>query len=273
MKSWRIHRSLTSILLAAGLGAVAAGAAADPGSRAGLWTEGRVYDATAVLASVQSQDPTLEPQGLGETKPKNGKLAMLYSLILPGLGEYYLGSKGRATGFFVVEGALWTTYFVSQGDGNHRQTQYKEFAQIHAGVDPRDDSDYYRTIGNYIGADGPFSANEQVRREARLIYPTDREAQEEYFNENAYTGDDAWLWDSTSDLARYQSMRQSSLDSYHTADLTLGLLLANRLLSVLDVGILSAKMNKNLENETTLSWSLDADARGPGANVVLSRAF
>ena len=231
----------------------------------------RIYDSAALL-----QDTAVEPEANLQVEPKekNVKLAMLYSLLLPGLGESYLGYKGRATAFFVVEGAIWVSFAAFRIQGDHREDLYKEFAEVHAGVAQRNDEEFYRTIGNFIGADGPFSANEQVRRQARSIYPDDREAQDEYFEENAYTGEDEWRWSSEGRLEAYGDMRSSAENSYHNSELAVGLLVANRILSVVDVGIIGARSkSEQADDQARLSWNFEAPQGGPGARVTLSRTF
>lgn len=231
----------------------------------------RIYDSAALL-----QDTTVETEANLQVEPKekNVKLAMLYSLLLPGLGESYLGHKGRATVFFVAEGAIWTSFAVFRIQGGHREDLYKEFAEVNAGVAQRNDEEFYRTIGNFIAADGPFSANEQVRRQARSIYPNDREKQDEYFEENAYTGDDAWTWSSQDRLDRYGEMRSSAENAYHNSELAVGLLVANRILSVVDVGLLGARSKREQpDDQARLSWNFEAPQGGPGARVTLSRTF
>lgn len=230
----------------------------------------RLYDARSML---QGEMPETAPGLSMGQDGKNPKLAMLYSLILPGLGEYYLGHTGRAKGFFVAEGAIWTSFAVFRIQGSHRRDLYREFAEVHAGVAPRNDDDFYRVIGNYVSSDGPFSANEQVRRQARAIYPDNPDAQAQYFNENAYTGNNAWQWQSTQLLDRYRDLRTSSLDAYHRSDLSVGLLVANRLLSIIDAGILGAKAQRALGDKAQLSWDVQAEPGGPSAKVILSRAF
>ena len=118
---------------------------------------------------------------------------------------------------------------------------FREYAQAKAGVSVRDDDEFYRIVGNFVAAEGPYSANEQIRRQARALFPGDREQQDAYIEDHIYTGNDAWRWDSEEERDRFKSMRNSSLDAYHRANLTLGLLVANRLLSVLDVGLISAR--------------------------------
>jgi hypothetical protein len=230
----------------------------------------RIYDAQALLAQTAAEPaPGLEAP---TPSTKNSKLAMLYSLVLPGLGELYLGHKGRATAFFAVEGAIWTSYIAFQSQGGHRKDLYQEFAEVRAGAARKDDDEYYRVIGNYISSDGPFSANEGVRRQARALYPNNPAEQQAYYEEHAYTGDDSWNWFSEADLDRYKDMRTESLDAYQKADYSLGAAVANRLLSIIDVGILGAQASHD-EDEAEIHMNMTGGREGPGAQLVLSRSF
>jgi len=262
---------LAAAALAAGLvSAASAAAPAPPGSTPHLYPQ-RLYDAARILEQAPETPGVALPRSSGE---KNPKLAMLYSLLLPGLGEQYLGHTGRAKGFFVAEGGIWTAFAVFRTQGGHRKDLYHEYAQVNAGVKPRNDDDFYRVVGNYLSSDGPYSANEFVRRQARALWPgvdeASRRAREQYIAENGYFGDNSWDWPSTETLIAYQKMRKSSLDAYHRADLTVGLLLANRLLSVLDVGFLAKGRGGD---HAGLSWHLDAGPEGPGAQLTLARSF
>jgi hypothetical protein len=229
----------------------------------------RLYDAGTVLARSEV------PSGPGVAIPSTGKnprLAMLYSLLLPGLGEAYLGHDGRAKAFFVAEGAIWTSFAVFRIQGGHRKDLYQEFAEIHAGVPVRDDDEYYRIIGNYVASDGPFSANERIRQEARAAFPNNPDAQDAYFQEHAYLGDDAWSWGSAEEMERYRSMRDASIDAFHRSTFSVGLALANRILSVVDTGILGSKF-KTAGDKAGLSWDVAADPRGSGARILVTKAF
>jgi len=265
------NRTLAWILagcatLAAAAAAVPAGA--DPGP-ASLYPD-RLYSAARALHAPADD---LQPALAAAPDGKNPKLAMLLSLLLPGMGEQYLGHTGRAKAFFAAEGAIWTSFAVFRVQGNHRKTLYKEYAEVFAGVPPRDDEEYYRTIGNFLSSDGPFSANESIRRQARAQYPNSPQRQQEFYDQYAYTGDDTWTWENADRWSQYQDMRSASLDAIRRSELSLGLLVANRLLSVIDAGIIAARRNRGHANESKVSWNLEAGPQGPEATVVLSRAF
>lgn len=240
------------------------------GQASSLWPD-RIFDGRALL-----QTQNMDPQPALVTRPdeKNPKLAMLYSLVLPGLGETYLGRPDRAKIFFAAEGAIWTSFAVFRIQGSHRKDLYKEFAEIHAGVPQRDDDTYYRTIGNFLGSDGPFSANETIRRQARALFPDDPSAQQQFFDENAYTGDDTWMWESEMLLDRYREMRSSSLSAFRRSELSLGLLVANRLISVLHTGLIGSRRNlAQADDQSRLFWTVEAGRFGPGGRITLTRSF
>jgi hypothetical protein len=229
----------------------------------------RLYDSRQVLELAAAEPGP----GLALDAPvKNPKLAMLFSLLLPGLGEHYLGHTGRAKVFFATEGLIWTSFAVFRVQGAHREDLYREYAEVHAGVSPRDDDDFYRQIGNFNSSDGPYSANEVVRRQARAIYPNNPDAQQSYFDENAYTGDNAWNWSDPSIREQYRDLRSSSLDAFHRSELSIGAAVANRLLSIIDAGILASKLNRAASPESGgVSWQIQAEPEG--GRLTLSRAF
>jgi hypothetical protein len=64
-------------------------------------------------------------------KGKSVKKAFLYSLIVPGSGEFYAGSKIKAAIFLGVDVGLWALYFNYHGKGKDKETEYKGFADDH----------------------------------------------------------------------------------------------------------------------------------------------
>ncbi|NNF08111.1 MAG: hypothetical protein HKN21_15210 [Candidatus Eisenbacteria bacterium] len=232
----------------------------------------RVYSASAILESSEEEFTGAQLRNLEGYK--DPRLAMLYSLLLPGLGEMWLGHTTRAKAFFVAEAGVWTAFGIFETQGSHREKIYKEYAADFAGVPVRDDNEFYRIIGNFPAAEGPFSANEAIRRQARALFPNNRGQQESYVGENGYFGDSSWEWQTQEEFNRYRELRSRSLDSYNNADLTLGLLLVNRLASVVDAGLLANKRNKSLaQDQMGFHWSVEPGSEGPSAKFVLARNF
>ncbi|HEX7878141.1 MAG TPA: hypothetical protein VF720_01950, partial [Candidatus Eisenbacteria bacterium] len=176
----------------------------------------------------------------------NPKTAMLYSLLLPGLGQQAAGRGERARVFYAIEAGIWTSFAIFRVQGDQRQDRYIEYAEFTAGVDASGkDDDYWRTLAQYERSDpGPASANEFVRRQARALYPGDIVAQQQYFADNGYFENDTWDWQNSDNLARYQSLRSSSLDSYDKAELSIFAAIANRVVSVIDAARVAGQANR-----------------------------
>jgi len=200
-----------------------------------------VPDLASCLASRPSAFGTAS-QAPGALSPDEGSTAkskakaLALSALLPGAGQYYAGKKGRATFFFLAESAIWTSLVVFEVQGHLRKNNYKEYAELMTGVDAEGKPDeFYRALGQYVRSDpGPGSYNESIRREARALYPNDREKQEQYLLENGYFGDDAWQWQSEEDQARYKDLRKKSQLSFRRATYMVGLAVANRILAAMD---------------------------------------
>ncbi len=135
--------SLISGLILCSFAAMTAGAPAETSS-----IDSRAYvPAPAALSSPDLKDtalPTAEtdtrlaalwPFGGGNgsnaaLQPKSPRKAFFLSLLLPGLGEYYTGSK-RGIAFLGVEALGWWMYAHYTGKGNDIESEFESFADAH----------------------------------------------------------------------------------------------------------------------------------------------
>ena len=78
-------------------------------------------------------EPTLRTQ---ERKGKSSKRAFLLSALVPGLGEWYAGSKKRGLIFFGAEAALVGMWAAWTGKGNDLEEEFRAVADEH--WDPED---------------------------------------------------------------------------------------------------------------------------------------
>ena len=231
----------------------------------------------------QTTDPAAPPPGsaptsTGTAAPTTSKKALLYSLLLPGLGELSMGEKGRATGFFIAEGLIWTNFAYWNVAGNMRQDDYVEQAQLNAGVGVSNESDdYWRLVGQYESSsgEGPGSYEEQLRREARDTYPGDPAAQDAFVAENLPTGDRAWSWSTTALQSAYIDTRESSNRANNKAKYSFAAAILNRVVSVIDVQCLRHKAAKAARGESAIraETRVYADAVEDGGRVVVERRF
>lgn len=67
----------------------------------------------------------LSGQAASEKSPKT---AFFLSLLVPGLGELYAGTKTRAAGFMGAEALTWIAYVSWRGKGNDIKAEFRAFA-------------------------------------------------------------------------------------------------------------------------------------------------
>ena len=267
------------VLLAAALPAAASPslALAESPARA-AWAPLPAIYGEAWLA--QTTDPAAPPPAMGSTPapPTSSKKALLYSLLLPGLGEMSMGEKGRATGFFIAEGLIWANFTYWTVAGNLRQDDYIEQAQLNAGVGvSKESDDYWRLVGQYTSSsgEGPGSYEEELRREARDTYPSDPAAQDAFVAEHLPTGDRAWSWSTPALQAEYTDTRETSNRAHNKAKYSFAAAILNRVVSVIDVQMLRHKASKAAQGESAIraQTRVYADAVEDGGRLVVERRF
>lgn len=233
-----------------------------PFARAVPSTRGALMAQIGGHSGGDSREKERKPEALpaGEQRV-NPRKAMLYSLLLPGLGQQVAGRAERARVFYAIETGIWTSFAVFRIEGHDQKERFIDYAELTAGVNSSGkDDEYWRTISNFERSDpGPGSANELVRRQARALYPGDKDKQDEYFLQNGYFGDDTWDWQNADNLARFQNLRSKSMDSYDRARLSILAALANRIVSVIDAARVARQANRAAgeEKETLLGEALE----------------
>jgi hypothetical protein len=85
-----------------------------------------------------------------ETAKKSAGLAILYSLLLPGMGELYADGYESGKYFTIAEGVLWGTYIGMSVYASNQEENYKAYATYNASISTSGkDDDYFATIGEY----------------------------------------------------------------------------------------------------------------------------
>jgi hypothetical protein len=254
-----------------------------PGVGADAWSPlSALYDAPILAdAAASSQEPsTSQPSSAPASEPAHGSSGakpFLLSILLPGMGQLSMGEKGHAIPFFIAEGLIWTNYAYRQISGHKREDDYIEQAKINAGVGVSDaEDDYWKTVGQYSrsSGEGPNSYEEDLRRDARDLYPSDPAAQDAYVAEHLPTGDQAWEWETEALRAQYQDTRDTANDAFHKAKYSFAAALVNRVVSVIDVQLLRRKQrNESRTGELKPETRIYADALDGGGRVVVQRRF
>ncbi len=181
-----------------------------------------------------------------ETKTKkNAGLAIIYSLLLPGMGELYADNYSSGKYFTIAEGALWATFIGMNVYGNWQENRYKTYAQTYAGVNPDGkDEDYYATIGLYTSIENFTIMKKHLNAD-----------NDEMLNEQKFF----WKWNSTEQRKTYRSMWTSSEQTFNDVRFVVGAMLVNRLISAINAVRSVSSYNSELEKEVSWNVSLGLD--------------
>jgi hypothetical protein len=98
-------------------------------------------------------------QDIYQFKPKSTSKAFLFSLLLPGAGEYYANSKIKAGVFLGLEALFWTGYFVYHNKGGKKEDEFKGFADSHWNREAYHDSIWQRYLIDIDTYKDPYAIN------------------------------------------------------------------------------------------------------------------
>ena len=172
---------------------------------------------------------------------KSVGLGILYSLLLPGMGELYADSYGTGKYFTIADGILWGTLIGMSAYSNWQEDSYKSYAATRAGViNENKDEDYYANIGDYTSV---YSYNDQKALE--------RNFDEMYDEETSF-----WKWSSTEERRSYRDMWNSSETASNNIRFVVGGLILNRVISAINAARSVSAYNKRLEEEVSWNFSV-----------------
>jgi hypothetical protein len=190
---------------------------------------------------------------------KNAGLAILLSMLVPGMGELYAGNYSTGKYLTIAEGALWLTYIGIDTYGGWQEKRYKALAVSRGGINPEGkDEIYYATISAYFNID-EYNDEQALNRNFDEMYNRD-----EYY----------WNWQNTDDRRSYRSMWVSSEQAYNNLRFVVGGLIVNRLISVINAVRTVSAHNRRLTEETwNVSVSYSPDLLNPGVRLNLVTLF
>lgn len=231
-----------------------------------------------IRASVLEFDPSesdTPEASRGSGDSRSPMVALFMSAVLPGWGEFYTGHEARGRCFMAAEAAIWLGYAAYRIQGAMRTDDYEEFARIFAGVQEGAGSQYHQDIGDFIRSEGRRSYNEEIRREARSLFPGDPEAQERYFRRHGYFGDDAWEWESEDRFYEYRDLKHSANLSMRNAFYMTGLAILNRAISAIDSAWMARRYNQGAGGRpgVRLSFTPEISGESWGSRATLEIPF
>ncbi len=172
-------------------------------------------------------------------------LAILYSLLLPGMGELYAESFDKGKYFTIADAVLWGTVAGFNIYGNYQKDNYIAFAQSYAGIDPSNkDDQFYADIGYYDDIN-QFNSEKELNRRF-----------DETYNPETYY----WQWDSDARRKEFRSIWLSSENAFNNIRFAVGALVLNRIISAINAVRLVSAYNK--KHQEALSWNVSFGVGG-----------
>ena len=155
----------------------------------------------------------------GAKKKSDSFKYFIRSFLVPGWGEYKLGRKKEAAGFFITEISLIAVAAGFKYYSAIREDDYKDLAVLQAGINPNGkDERYWVDIANYDNVED-YNAQRNIDRDY----------------ENRYDDpSDFWDWSSTSVRKDYDEIRISSEDGNTRFYYTIGGIALNHIVSAIN---------------------------------------
>ena len=177
-----------------------------------------------------------------DSEKKSVGLGIVYSLLLPGMGELYADAYNVGKYFTIADGLLWGTFIGMNAYSNWQEDSYKSYAASEAGVinDASKDEDFYANIGDYTSV---YTYNEQKALERNF---------DEMYDEQT----NFWKWNSTDERRTYRDMWNSSETASNGIRFVVGGLILNRLISAINAARLVSAYNNRLEEEVSWNFSV-----------------
>jgi hypothetical protein len=183
---------------------------------------------------------------------KSTAKAVLYSALVPGLGQYYTGYKTKARYFFAAELVTWVAYGGFRMYGNWKKDDYIDYGNIHANAQLDDKSDdFLDWVGFYTNIDQFNSEGRVGDRERPYLFDTP---------------ENHWQWQSVTDQQMYRDLKNMSRESYRRANFMIFVAVLNRVISAIDAAIDVGRVNKTegvdwQVGSTRFELNLDAVSR------------
>lgn len=207
----------------------------------------RITNQELLFAGDFDDFPMFEEE-LYKTEHRSVGRAFLYSLILPGAGEIYTGSKLKAAFFLGVEVFSWYQYISNYGKGQDLEDQYRAFAN-----DNWDPGQYRAWLVEEIGI--PNDSFEYAPDSTFTHHLPGFKTQQYYemigkYDQFIYgwTDTDYSIGDSSSPLRdNYLNLRNETNSKFDTARNYAIVSIANRILSAFDAALSARRLNKEAD--------------------------
>ncbi|MEA2031847.1 MAG: DUF5683 domain-containing protein [candidate division Zixibacteria bacterium] len=146
--------------------------------------------------------------------------AGLYSLLVPGWGQYYNDKRAKGKVFFAAEAMTWITFISLRVYGGWKKDDMIRFGETRAGADLQGkDDDFHVLLELYNDID-------EYNSLGRLVEPGS-----EYLPDNK---SNHWCWQSLEDKATYRELREDYRGAYRRSKWVMLVALFDRVVAVVD---------------------------------------
>ena len=197
---------------------------------------------------------------------KSGFLAVVYSLLLPGMGELYAGDFSKAKYNLVGDGVLWLTFAGLNLYGGYVRDDGRTFAVQHAGVNlSGKDDQYFVNIGNFLDI-SEYNQKKLRDRTLSSVYSEDPNAGL------------LWKWDSDQNRQLFKDTRTFSDELFNGGRFVVLALVANRVWSAIHAAMLVSEYNDSLAPQQSSLPSFQSNVtyyygRPDGISFSFSQSF
>jgi len=200
-----------------------------------------IEDSRSITNNSQNNTSIIPLEGV-EGKKKNPALAILYSALLPGMGELYAGDYSLGKYLTIAEATFWGIYLGMNSYGNWKMDNYKAYAKTYGGVNLEGkDTDYFASIGEFKNID-QYNDDKALSRQFGEMYNTET---------------DNWKWQSESERKTYRNMWLSSQHAFNNTRFVVGAMILNRLVSIINAVRVTAAYNRNLTDEISVYFNAE----------------
>lgn len=206
-----------------------------------------------ILVNEQKASSTPIADFVSAPKGKSPVKAFLYSAVIPGSGELYIGKK-RGIAFMVTEVAFWSAYFVLHGRAEDLRSNYVKYVDNHIAFEPDspatstekwtlEDYEHATQADNwhYVYTD---NAGKPIDRVGKFYW---KDLPEDKINENG----EVPLSESNSNYrAVAYGKRGSTNTKYKQAKIYLSMVVVNHVASAIDARVSAIMQNKGISKTT-----------------------
>ncbi len=217
-------------------------------------------------------------ESVSKNSRKSPPLAIGASLLLPGMGQHYLGENSLVKAYIWTDVALWMATFGSYFLGERQIANARSYAVRYAGISNPPSSESflnlmadYRSRGGVVGEnanpDSDEDYNQAMLRSGKTI-------------DADYPFDEAHSWDwgssdnpeTTRRMSHYRDILKNYRISRIVFQVSIGALILNRVISVLDVMRIYRSTSSDLASTESRRLHVFPDFRpeGPGATLLWS---